>query len=305
MKIKLTEEDLRKLVRDVINEVIDYPPFIKNTWDYERGRHITEGLTCTYNYGKVMRILRRKFDFNSLGIMYGEFDHNDSSETSFWDVKRGKTDDRTLYTTRDSDNWVKFELYFKRGYGENQNIVKEIIQTCDACGWFYAGYGIYGKNNDFDFIKGLPTDDETYKTRPFKLYFRAKFNAECKREKLPKYLYHICPYKTLNKVMSQGLKPMAGGRQEHHPERVYLYLDKPSEMAFAEILGNFKKRKVERYALLRVDTDRINENTNFYFDSNTYFGYPKAVYTLEPIPGNAIEILYVEKKKTNNFKDIS
>lgn len=40
MKITLTENSLRNMVRDIINEAIDYPPFIKDMWKKEKYYHI-------------------------------------------------------------------------------------------------------------------------------------------------------------------------------------------------------------------------------------------------------------------------
>lgn len=301
MKVNLTERDLRKLVQETINELLDFPPFIKDSWDYNKAHYVTEGLTCTYNYGKVKGILQRKYDFNTLNAKIGEFDYNMNSITPLGAVLNGKkrvidNDGNSsilpLKTTQDSDNWIKFDITFKFGYKDNANIVNDIIHTCDSCGWFYAGYECY--YNGFEFKKDLPTNDENCRLKAFKMYFRAKFNAKYKNTSLPRFMYHICPIYAINKILRQGLKPLSKGRQEIHPERVYLYLEKPDNITLTELLNNFRARKEEDYAILRIDTEKLNKNITFYYDSNTYENYPKAVYTENTIDPNAIEVIFKE-----------
>lgn len=301
MKITLTENKLRSIVEEAIKELIDCPPFLKDTWNFNKGYYVTEGLTCTYNYGKVKSILQRKYDFKTLNVRIGEFDYNRNSTTPLGAVLSGKkkvTDEEgnstivPLNTTQDSDNWMKFDITFKSGYRDNADIVNDIIHTCDSCGWFYAGYECY--HNGFEFKNSIPTNDENCRLKTFKMYFRAKFNVQYKNTSLPRYLYHICPIYALDKILRQGLKPLSKKRQETHPERVYLYLEKPNDSALEEILDNFRARRPEDYAILRIDTEKINKNIPFYYDSNTYENYPKAVYTENTIDPNAIEVIFKE-----------
>ena len=60
MKIKIKENDLKKIIKDIITECLDVPAWI-NPWNDIKEYPLTEGLTCTYNIGKVLGILKRKF----------------------------------------------------------------------------------------------------------------------------------------------------------------------------------------------------------------------------------------------------
>jgi hypothetical protein len=63
-------------------------------------------------------------------------------------------------------------------------------------------------------------------------------------------------------------------------ERIYLYLNEPDE---TEKLISVSKNPV----ILRIDLDKINKTTKFYFDPRI----ENAFYTYEPIPNSAIEML--------------
>ena len=100
---------------------------------------------------------------------------------------------------------------------------------------------------------------------------------------MPPHVYH------LDKILKQGITPRNNGRIASHPERVYLFIDYPHN--WREIADNFREtNKEEEYVLLKIDKSKINGAVKFYYDSNIMLDNP-AVYTYEPIPPSAINIV--------------
>ena len=145
--------------------------------------------------------------------------------------------------------------------------------------------------------KEIDYNNEWLMKKHIYMFFRAKFNVEYKEKSVPDLLYHIAPSRVVDKILSKGLIPKANGRQENHPERVYLYTEKP--VNWKEIANNFRysgKERDELYSLLRIDKRKINSDVKFYYDSNTYSEYPIAIYTNEPIPPTAIDVIEHEER---------
>lgn len=288
MQIKITEKEICDVVQDVVNKYLD------NNEINEDRIVVNEGLTCTYSIGKIKGILFRKYDFKKLGIVWGEIDMNKNSSNIFAPLTG------QYKKTEDTDNWYFFTLEFKYGIKDNQNIVEDIIHTCDACGWYLADGRYYLRNGLRQEIKLKNRDtinfnDEKLLNNALVLTFRAKFNAEYKYSSVPRFLYHIAPLRVLKKIQKQGLTPRNNGRISSHPERVYLFLNYPHN--WHEIANNFRNsHKDEKYALLEIDKAKINKKTKFYYDSNV-MAYNPAIYTYEPIPSDAIKVVEVEKNE--------
>lgn len=292
MKIKITEDRLRDIVQESINNFLD-KKIVYDNWNNFSKKYISEGLTITYSIGKVLGILKRKYNFNELNIVESVLDNYRNSSNILAPFTSNSK------TTRDNDNWYSFSLCFETGIQDNQEIVKDIIHTCDACGW-YLSDGVYflrDKTEQKIDVKNKNTlnlIEEKYKNIPLRLTFRAKFNVEYKEDSLPPYLYHICPLRVLDKIMRQGLTPRNNNRIAFHPERVYLFIDYPKEWK-NNIVKNFKiSGRDEKYVLLRISTEKL-KGIKFYYDSNFMTNYP-AVYTLEPITPSAITLLEIEKQ---------
>ena len=286
MKIKIKENELRDIIKKHIIEFLNQDVMYE-CWDKLSKPYITEGLTCTYSINKIKNILKRRYDFKTMNIVWGELDNNPNSNDMF------KPFAEDLKTTKESDNWYSFTLMFRNGVNDKQNIIRDIIHTCDACGW-YLSDGVYflrnGLKQDIN-VKNNETidfEDKTLQNTPLMLKFRAKFNAEYKQQSIPPFIYHICPLRVVDKILKQGLTPRNNGRIASHPERVYLFLEYPKNW-IENIAKNFKiSGKDEKYCLLEIDTRNLND-VKFYYDSNIMLKYP-AVYTLEPIPPTAIRV---------------
>lgn len=284
MIVRIKESELNKMIHEAIVEHLNEST-IYEYWNKLHKKHLTEGLTMTYSIGKIQRILKRRYNFKELNVSFGILDNNPKS-TSFIEPFKP-----SVKTTNDTDNWYSFSLMFKYGVQDNGKIVNDMIKTCDACGWYLAD-GVYFLRNGFEEnidVKGLVDlfNDEKVNT-PLKLDFRAKFNVEYKKDSLPPYLYHICPLSVSDKILKQGLTPRNNGRIAAHPERVYLFLNKPNDLN--EIVDNFKiSGKDETHVLLEIDTRKIGD-VRFFYDSNVMSNHP-AIYTFEPITSKAIRFL--------------
>ena len=287
MKIYIKESELREMVKQTVNDWLNLPE-IYGGFDKAIRYNLTEGLTMTYSVNKMVGILNRKYDFNSLKTKLSHFDDNSNSKNMSAPFHNNSS------TTRDNDNWYNISIYFQFGVKDNADIVYNIIHTCDACGWFLSDCTYYTRNGMEQNInvkndKSVDFYDEKLKSIPVKIVFRAKFNAEYKQKSIPPYLYHICPTRVVNKILRQGLTPRNNGRIASHPERVYLFLDKNND--WEDIASQFRiSGNDEPYSYLRVDTREINPQIHFYYDSNVMQGNP-AIYTLEPIPPTAIKVI--------------
>ena len=75
MIIRITENELKQIVDKTVNHYLANRSFFEEKYNTDRS-YISEGLTCSYNIGKVKNILFRKYDFKNLGIQWGEADMN-------------------------------------------------------------------------------------------------------------------------------------------------------------------------------------------------------------------------------------
>lgn len=294
MEIRITETKLKEYIKEAIIEHLNNPIWI-NPWYKLKEYPLTEGLTCSYNIGKVLGILKNQFSDeieNKIFNVGSSIDFNRKSKDLF---KNTININNNFKTTQDTDNWFRIEIYFTKGIRNNIELLNRIIKVCQTCGWFFTHFLYYKRNTEtanIDTIvtKNIDYNDEWLMKQPIYIFFRAKFNVEYKEKSIPDIVFHIAPVRVLDKIRKQGLTPRANGRQEIHPERVYCYLDKPDD--WREIAAAFKEsNKNEPYALLAIDRRKINPQIKFYYDSNTYFKYPTAIYTNEPIPPYAIEVI--------------
>lgn len=296
MIVKITEEELKDIVQETVRDYLEHEKYFGILYGTDR-KYITEGLTCTYSIGKLKSILYRKYDFSKLGIVWGELDMNPNSSNVIAPLTG-------MYNkTEDTDNWYFFTLELKYGIGDNKVVIKDIIHTSDACGWYLADMRYFTRDGNVQNIEvrnmdNVNFEDPTFVHTPLFLTFRAKFNAEYKKTSVPRYLYHIAPVRVLNKIRKQGLTPRSNGRISSHPDRVYLFVEYPYN--WKEIADEFRKSgREEKYVLLKIDKEKLNKETKFYYDSNVMYSNI-AIYTLEPIPANAIFAI----ERENNWKNV-
>lgn len=95
--------------------------------------------------------------------------------------------------------------------------------------------------------------------------------------------------KYLDRISKNGLTPKTTQKFNNHPERVYIFKNKPDN--WRNIVDFFKSKDIEserneRYVLLTIDKSKLNKGIKFYYDPNS--NNETAFYTLEPIPPYAI-----------------
>jgi len=282
---KITERDIVESVKHVLESSFSIPLYSF----FEKRKLVSEGLTMTYAFPRLREIIRRRYNLNNIGCTFEAFDKNKDNDMLIMFRNRSNKADKT---TRDNNSWFEVTLFFRNGIRCDYATITDLIHTMDACGWYYAGlidtrnYSVYNTFNENLF--------NDYRYRQCTLVFYPKFNEEFKPSSLNDYCYHICPVRVLDKIMEKGITPHANGRVVGHPERVYLFLNKPDK--WKRIANTFRQTgKNEKYALLMVYIrDMIEKGIKFYFDENTMTDNP-AIYTLEPIPPQNITVVDKEE----------
>ena len=173
--------------------------------------------------------------------------------------------------------------------GEMQ-LLKDITLSMEiSCGWFLA--------------RRIKICDRKMEAWQFEKKMDNDATAETFRHH---YIYHLAPTSYVKKIMHVGLIPrmttwrpyildeqhtFRDQRETHYGwrtvERVYAFLDIPSD----EFLDNnsFGEKQVatDTYTLLKIDVSKLNPNAKFYLDPRC----DRAVYSLNTIPPYAIEQL--------------
>ena len=169
-------------------------------------------------------------------------------------------------------------------------LLKDITLSMEiSCGWFLA--------------RRIRISDRKMEAWQFEKKMDNDATAETFRQQ---FIYHLAPTSCVVKIMHIGLIPRMTTwlpykldekhtfydyRKTHYGwrtvERVYAFLDIPSD----EFLGNnsFGEKQVatDTYTLLRIDVSNLNPNAKFYLDPRC----DRAVYSLNTIPPYAIERL--------------
>jgi hypothetical protein len=169
--------------------------------------------------------------------------------------------------------------------------LKNIEQRFNACGYYFSGVvsrkdsKFYGPK-EIDSVWTNLSEENGY----YEFLFEPKYNVNVHVDDIPDYCYHICETRKLEKILSHGLKPASGNRVASHPERVHLFLWKPEN--WKSIAKAFSESRASNsYTLLMVDTGKLRNKINFFFDQNTFQYYPDAIYTFEPIPADCLYIV--------------
>lgn len=281
------ENRIKELVRELIDE--GYHFNVNGVLEERRRFVVSEGLTMTYSYGKVAKIMNNRYNMKRYGCRIDCLDKNPDND--FHTMMKNKTN-TTDKTTRDNSSWMETYLIFDKGIKCEYNVLGDMVLTMDACGWYFAGFIDLNTLEIDKTINQLSV--EKYRNRPCKLQFYPKFNQEYKSSSLSGVCYHICPTRVVDKILRQGITPHNNGRVVNHPERTYLFLKFNKRLT--DIASNFRQSgDNERYTLLCVDIlPLLKKGVKFYYDANTMTNNP-AVYTLESIPPTCITVIENEK----------
>jgi hypothetical protein len=119
------------------------------------------------------------------------------------------------------------------------------------------------------------------------IYFDAKYDVEINENKLPKYAYHISPFKNENKILKIGLVPKSKEKISKHPERIYLAntVDGAENLSFAPSFA----RTNNQFTIFQVDLDKLKKHRKIRYFLDP--AYDKGFYTYENIPPKYLEVV--------------
>lgn len=276
-KILLKEKEILDIITKVLEECNVYSDLNRQIVcnELQQSNLVTEGLIRTETIERTINILHN-VPLKKYGIIVN---------------RKQISDALSEYITTTFINGFNFV--------NNKAIFDKIVKIMDVCGWFLSTITYNGKNyNEFNFFITDYVND-----KPFALSFDAKFDKKIDVNNLPDVVYHATPSINLKKINLLGLKPSVRSLISKYPSRVYFSLDYDECIGYANYLYNSIKYKnnefvnYDSFSILKIDLNKLNGDAyTFMADSNSAFS---AVYTYNPIPISAIEIM-----KTINFNDI-
>ena len=217
---------------------------------------INEGLITTYDSSMVLNAICDSFHL----------------------AKNGKRKEILTYTMKGLEYIYIGEAFLEKNEnGEdiikitldaNESFIATIEKRMNKYGWtLFRDDLVYGKTV-FSFEKKYPTCGTVSKL----LRFTNK-------------LYHIAPENVVHKIMKQGLIPKKSKTLGLYNEpRIYLWVNEPEDNQWEEM---FDTRGKQKGILLSIDLTKLNPEHKIYFDNRM----PNALFSLEPISCNAIEII--------------
>jgi hypothetical protein len=217
---------------------------------------ITEGLITSYDSTMVLNAICDSFHLAKNG------NRKEMLLYTMKDIEYVYIGDAFLVKKENDEDVIKVSL------DTNESFIEKIEQRLLKYGW--ALYRTENENNKtvFYFEKRYPTCGTVGKL----LRFTDK-------------LYHIAPENAINKILKQGLIPKKSKTYgfENEP-RVYLWLNEPENTQWDVM---FKTRGNTEGIVLSIDLTKLNPQNKMYFDNRM----PNALFSLEPIPNKAIEII--------------
>lgn len=120
-------------------------------------------------------------------------------------------------------------------------------------------------------------DDDTIAT----LIFEPHYGNLVDENEIPNVVYHVTDKVYIERIKEQGLKPHHKDKLTHHPDRIYLFLDKKNVNG----LVTHMDFDVNEPVLLTLDISEYKNKVKFYKDPNLSAG---GAYVLQNIPPNLI-----------------
>lgn len=273
MIIPITEQSMKEYIDEIV-KIYDKVKRCDNLWNKRTFDLISEGLIMTYAPHKVISMLNRRYNMSEYKAQVKSFDRTNIEHP----INKQQGTNKPVNTTNDYNRLIEISIHFKFGLQYiSKEILNDIIHSCEACGWLFTSIQDMYTLQEY---KNIEECDFKVK-HSFNMYFRPKFDQQVKENGIPNYCYHICPTRLVDKILKQGLHPKDYGRTSNHPERVYLFIQKPLDWKY--IAKTFKESRNEKYSLLRIDTSKLYDKMKFYYDSLTMTDNP-AIYTNETIP---------------------
>ena len=124
-----------------------------------------------------------------------------------------------------------------------------------------------------------------------RVHYEPKFEEE--EREVGDVIYHITHISNINKIRKNGLCPYHKNTMFRYPERIYFFTeDAPAEKLrrAAMALDNYHKNEKDdkRYAILRININRLDDNVRFFKDPNSQY----ALYTTDNIHPDLISDNY-------------
>jgi hypothetical protein len=222
------------------------------------GEIIEEGIFRSYSAEKILDILERHYTIQR----DNQLPKTDSEITIEFDAYK---DTPMTYGTEEAS---VITIIVKRGTEEEK--LKHFFNTC---GWPVA---------------------EEYNHETDKTLVVITFEKRRQEDELPvpNFLYHLTPENKVNKILKNGLVPKAQNKLGEHPDRIYFFLQKDLTLNYKSYADDFwasghkKETRDVKYALLKIDTKKCQNDFKIYGDPNMIRG----VWTFNNVPPEAITI---------------
>lgn len=274
--LKITEKELRKIIREYITEAISTPSFFtlfkKNRLsELPDINLLNEGVFKSYDVSFVVRYLNEKLNFTTDQIKFA----NHKAEGFIF-----CEDD---YNNECDNINVVIPVSYKR--------IDELQKIMSACGYTLSHSG--------------KIENDLFQQLEYEKNVQNEVRGLVGKYK---YIYHLTPSVYVNKIMKQGLVPKSTNTFLNYTPRIYFLLDKKTinygdvarilynrkiddtELLDNQEIKNKTKDEIEKYkseyTLLRIKTSNIIGKVKFYIDNNL----PNSVYVTENISPEYIEI---------------
>lgn len=298
---------IKILTESVLNYLNQQPYY---SWGKTKSL-IKEGLIQSYAPSKVISIINNKFHLLERNAhVYWLASPFEWNKEQFYDEKRMKQN--IINTTKELKHGFTLHITFNSGLEEfTFEEMLELFRTMKVCGWYVAYIHILVGQNEI--YKNLNNHTFNYiGNKPCEIVFRSVYGISMITQNLPKFCYHICPTNAVHKILTQGLKPKNNGRTENNVERTYLYIGDVFKLynnipLWQEIANRFfESSGVEDFTLLKINNQILKDkNIQFYKDDNVMQEID-GVYTFEPIPSNAIEVIdRIQLSKNQEEREIN
>lgn len=281
-KLSITEERLQAIISEAINRFLNKEDGNACQWNPRKLRLIREGLIMTYPINEVIEIIKREINLGRIGNGIAITVLNKGQKDRLPYISNAK---RIQSRNLDNINEIPIIRLIVNNFlnSDGYDEFLSLVNCCKRCGYFLSCIIINGDYAEKNISKEL-----WIKLSNKKLYveilFEPKFDAIVAPEDIPIKCYHICPTRSVDKICNgNGLTPHGKGRVSAHPERVYLFIWKPSD--WHDIANAFSETSNDRdFTLLEVNMRNLIGKMKFRYDPNTYSPYPTAIYTEETIP---------------------
>jgi hypothetical protein len=194
-------------------------------------------------------------------------------------------------TTQDKNRLVAIKIVAEGKLNKSGYKSFLYVQSClNRCGYFLGGLIINGEIVIKKINRNIWSELSDKYSGTFLFRFEPKYDVNVHVDNVPNLCYHITPKKNIGKILKNGLVPKSGGKISSHPERVYLFMWKPED--WKKIARMFSTvTNCKEFVLVEVNAYSLRDKIKFYFDQNTFRGYPDAIYTFEPIPAKLLKII--------------